>query len=58
MVRGQMAKARQKREEYVDRKVVTGTAKLERAIKIRKQEEKKAFIEGEISKEKALVTDQ
>lgn len=54
-VRQQMAKARQKRAEYVDKKVVTGTAKLERAIKIREQEEKKHFIEQELAKEKAQI---
>lgn len=54
-VRQKMAYARQKRSEYVDKKVITGTAKLERAIKIRQQEEKKAFIEQELSKEKALI---
>ena len=55
MVRQKMARARQIREKYVDKKIVKKSEKLERAIKIRQQEEKKAFVETELSKEKALI---
>ena len=55
MVRQKMAKARQVREAYVDRKIVKQSDKLDRAIKIRQQEEKKAFIESELAKEKAQI---
>ena len=54
-VREKMAYARHKRSEFVDRKILAGAEKLERAIKIRQQEEKKAFIDSELSKEKALI---
>lgn len=50
-----MAKAKEIRSEYVDRKVITQTAKLDRAIKVRQQEEKKAFIDSELAKEKAQI---
>ncbi len=55
MVRQKMAHARQIREKYVDKKIVKQSDKLDRAIKIRQQEEKKAFIDSELRKEKAQI---
>lgn len=55
MVRQKMARARQFREKYVDKKIVKKSEKLERAINLRQQTEKKAFIETELRKEKAQI---